>query len=251
MSDIKLSIITATWNSSKTVAATMESLAQQTFQNYESIIVDGLSSDDTLDVVRRSGVKVGKIISERDKGIYDALNKGIAAAQGEYVGFLHSDDVLASPTSLERLVDCINQTRPDAVYADLQYVDKEDVQKVIRYWKSGSYNRNRLKNGWMPPHPTFYMRRNLYSELGGFNLNYKISADYDSLMRYLWVNNVGLEYLPEVLIKMRIGGASNRSLSNIIRKSKEDFAVMKEYSMPVFRAILGKNLSKLPQFFLR
>lgn len=251
MSDIKLSIITATWNSSKTVAATMESLAQQTFQNYESIIVDGLSSDDTLDVVRRSGVKIGKIISERDKGIYDALNKGIAAAQGEYIGFLHSDDILASPSSLEKLVDCIDRTRPDAVYADLQYVDKEDTNKVIRYWKSGSYSRSRLKNGWMPPHPTFYMRRNLYSELGGFNLNYKISADYDSIMRYLWVNNVSLEYLPEVLIKMRIGGASNRSLSNIIRKSKEDFAVMKEYSMPVFRAVLGKNFSKLPQFFIR
>ncbi|WP_222868285.1 glycosyltransferase family 2 protein [Saccharophagus sp. K07] len=251
MSDIKLSIITATWNSSKTVAATMESLARQTFQNYESIIVDGLSSDDTLDVVRRSGVRIGKIISERDKGIYDALNKGIAAAQGEYVGFLHSDDILASPSSLEKLVDCIDRKKPDAVYADLQYVDKENTNKVIRYWKSGSYSRSRLKNGWMPPHPTFYMRRNLYSELGGFNLNYKISADYDSLMRYLWVNNVRLEYLPEVLIKMRIGGASNRSLSNIIRKSKEDFAVMKEYSMPVFRAILGKNLSKLPQFFIR
>ncbi|MBC6907537.1 glycosyltransferase [Saccharophagus sp. K07] len=248
---MKLSIITATWNSSKTVAATMESLARQTFQNYESIIVDGLSSDDTLDVVRRSGVRIGKIISERDKGIYDALNKGIAAAQGEYVGFLHSDDILASPSSLEKLVDCIDRKKPDAVYADLQYVDKENTNKVIRYWKSGSYSRSRLKNGWMPPHPTFYMRRNLYSELGGFNLNYKISADYDSLMRYLWVNNVRLEYLPEVLIKMRIGGASNRSLSNIIRKSKEDFAVMKEYSMPVFRAILGKNLSKLPQFFIR
>jgi glycosyltransferase len=251
VTDIKLSIITATWNSAKTVGATLQSLAHQTFQNYESIIVDGASSDGTLDVVRSSGIKIGKIVSERDKGIYDALNKGIALASGDYVGFLHSDDVLASPTSLERLVECIAVKNPDAVYADLQYVDRANINKIVRYWKSGSYHRDRLKSGWMPPHPTFYMRKDLYAKLGGFNLTYKISADYDSLIRYLWVNDVKLEYLPEVLIKMRVGGASNRSLINIIKKSKEDLAVMKQYNVPVLRAMMGKNLSKLPQFFLR
>lgn len=251
MADIKLSIITATFNSATTVGATLQSLAAQRFQNYESIIVDGASTDDTLEVVRNSGVTIGQIVSECDNGIYDALNKGIALATGDYVGFLHSDDVLASPTSLEKLADCIAQSRPDAVYADLQYVEKADINKVVRYWKSGYYHRDRLKNGWMPPHPTFYMRRELYAELGGFNLAYRISADYDSLIRYLWVNNVTVEYLPEVLIKMRVGGASNRSLKNIIKKSKEDLAVMKYYDIPALRAMIGKNLSKLPQFFLR
>jgi glycosyltransferase len=251
VTDIKLSIITATWNSAKTVGATLQSLAHQTFQNYESIIVDGASSDGTLDVVRSSGIKIGKIVSERDKGIYDALNKGIALASGDYVGFLHSDDVLASPTSLERLVECIAVKKPDAVYADLQYVERANINKIVRYWKSGYYHRDRLKSGWMPPHPTFYMRKDLYAKLGGFDLTYKISADYDSLIRYLWVNDVKLEYLPEVLIKMRVGGASNRSIANIIKKSKEDLAVMKQYNVPLLRAMMGKNLSKLPQFFLR
>lgn len=249
MSDIKLSIITATWNSGKTVAATMESLAQQTFQNYESIIVDGHSSDDTLDVVRRSGVKIGKIISERDKGIYDALNKGIAAAQGEYIGFLHSDDILASSCALEKLVNRIAECAPDAIYADLQYVKKDNTEKVVRHWRSGAYDRDRLKNGWMPPHPTFYMRRELYVRHGGFDLEYKISADYDSLVRYLWVNKIKVDYLPEILIKMRVGGASNRSLVNMIRKSAEDFKVMKKYGLPPFRALVWKNFSKIPQFF--
>lgn len=210
--------------------------------------VDGGSSDSTKDIVKSSDV-VDRWISEKDRGIYDALNKGISLAQGEYVGFLHSDDVFASNQSVEQLLAHLESEKPEAVYADLQYVQKDNLLKIVRHWKSGKFSFNRLKWGWMPPHPTFYMKKALYEKMGGFDLSYKIAGDYDSLMRYLYVHRVKPSYLPKVLIKMRVGGESNRSLKNIIQKSKEDARVMKSAGIPVIQGLLGKNLSKIPQFF--
>ncbi|MGB2742328.1 MAG: glycosyltransferase family 2 protein [Cognaticolwellia sp.] len=245
---MKVSIITATYNSESTIIDTIKSLESQTYMDIEYIIVDGLSTDSTIELIKERSSRVSTFIIEKDKGIYDALNKGLAAATGDIVGFLHSDDLFASDSSVSNLVAAF-EPGSDAIYADLEYVSKQDLNKVVRLWRSGTFNLTKIRSGWMPPHPTFYMKTSLYKKLGGFNLNYKIAADYDSLLRYLWINKIKVSYLPEVLIKMRVGGASNRSLTNIYKKSLEDISALKLNRVPVFRAFIIKNLSKLPQFF--
>ncbi|MFB3946046.1 glycosyltransferase family 2 protein [Aeromonas veronii bv. sobria] len=246
---MKVSIITATYNSAATIHDTLASLESQTYPDIEYIIVDGASKDNTLEVINHNCTRVRKIISEPDRGIYDALNKGIAAATGDIVGFLHSDDLLAYPEAIADLVNLFNIGEYDAVYADLEYVQQNDISKVVRLWKSGNYNKKKLKYGWMPAHPTFYMRRSCYQKFDDFDLSYKIAADYDSILRYLWRSNVRAGYLPQVLIKMRVGGISNRSLSTILRKMREDIQAMRNNGLfwPVTLAL--KNLSKIPQFF--
>lgn len=248
---MKVSIITATYNSSETIIDTLKSLEQQSYPNIEYIIVDGASKDNTLEVVRQNCTRVSKIISEPDKGIYDALNKGIQAATGDVIGFLHSDDLFAYPDAVADIVATLEKNQSQAAYADLAYVSKDDTDKMIRLWNSGSYQRNKMLSGWMPPHPTFYMTRELYLSLGQFDLGFKIAADYDSLLRYLWSNKVSMSYLPKVLIKMRVGGASNRSLSNIYKKTCEDIQALKNNNVFWPKAILIKNFSKIPQFFRR
>ena len=248
---MKVSIITATYNSAATIGDTLKSLEAQTYPDIEYIIIDGASKDNTLDVIKQQCPRVTTIISEPDKGIYDALNKGIQAATGDIVGFLHSDDLFAYPDAVKDIVATFQNSGCDASYADLEYVSKDDTDNVIRLWKSGTYSRAKLKNGWMPPHPTFYMKRDLYEKHGLFDLNFKIAADYDSLLRYLWSNNVKMSYLPRVVMKMRVGGASNRSLKNIIHKTKEDVKALKNSSVFWPRALLFKNLSKVPQFIFK
>ena len=247
---MKISIITATYNSAETILDTIKSLESQSYENIEYIIVDGNSSDNTIDLIKQNCSKVSTFIIEKDKGIYDALNKGLNAATGDIVGFLHSDDVFATSYSVANLVSAFEE-KSDAIYADLEYVAKTDLNKIVRLWKSGVFNLSKIKNGWMPPHPTFYMKTALYKEFGFFNLEYKIAADYDSLLRYLWVNKIAVSYLPEVLIKMRVGGASNRSLKNIYHKSLEDIKALKSSGVPIFKAFIIKNLSKLPQFIFK
>lgn len=248
---MKVSVITATYNSSQTIVDTVRSLEGQTYSDIEYIIVDGASKDNTLQVIEQNCSRVSKIISEPDRGIYDALNKGIQAATGDIIGFLHSDDLLAYPQAIADLVNTMQASQSQAVYADLEYVSKDDISKTVRLWTSGEYQKQNLLNGWMPPHPTFYMRRECYQALGVFDLSFRISADYDSLLRYLWVNGVTMSYLPKVLIKMRVGGASNRSLSNIYKKSCEDIRALKNSQVFWPKALLIKNLSKIPQFFRR
>lgn len=245
---MKVTIITATFNSSKTIQDTILSLESQTYNNIEYIIVDGNSKDNTLEIINEYSTRVSTVICEPDKGIYDALNKGISAATGDVIGFLHSDDILAYPDAITDIVSKFSEGNFDAVYADLEYVSQDNTNHVVRKWKSGNYNVSKLKYGWMPPHPSFYMKRSRYIEWGVFNLNYKISADYDSLLRYLWVHKAKAVYLPRVLTKMRVGGISNRSLKNIIQKSREDINVIKMNGLFWPIALLFKNLSKLPQF---
>ena len=248
---MKVSIITATYNSSKTIADTLQSLNTQSYENIEYIIIDGKSKDNTLDVIKQQCSRVSKIISESDEGIYDALNKGIEASTGDIVGFLHSDDLFAYSDAVKDIVAQMNESVSDAVYGDLQYVSKDNTNKVVRLWKSGSYSRSKLKNGWMPPHPTFYMRRELYNKFGLFDLNFKIAADYDSLLRYLWSNNIKITYLPKVVIKMRVGGESNRSFKNIIQKTREDVIALKNNNIFWPIALFIKNISKIKQFVIK
>lgn len=248
---MKVSIITATYNSAETIADTLKSLNSQSYQDIEYIIVDGASEDNTLDVIKQQCPRVTTIISEPDKGIYDALNKGIQAATGDTVGFLHSDDLFAYPDAVQDIVAQLKSSKCDAIYGDLQYVSKYDTDKVVRLWKSGTYTKAKIKSGWMPPHPTFYMKRDLYQKFGLFDLSFKIAADYDSLLRYLWTNDVNMVYLPKVVMKMRVGGVSNQSLKNIIQKTKEDIRALKNNNIFWPSAVLFKNFSKILQFILK
>lgn len=248
---MKVSIITVTYNSAKTIVDTLKSLECQTYHDIEYIIVDGASEDNTLDIIKSTCSRVACIISEPDDGIYDALNKGIQAATGDVIGFLHSDDLFAYPDAVKDIVDTFVKNNTDAIYADLHYVSKHDINSIIRFWRSGEYHHNKLKNGWMPPHPTFYMKRICYQQFGVFDLTFKIAADYDSILRYLWKNEISLSYLPKVTVKMRVGGASNRDLKNIILKTKEDIRALKNNQVPWMKALIMKNISKIPQFFKR
>ena len=244
---MKVSIITATYNSAATIASCMTSVLQQTYPNIEYVIIDGLSTDNTLELVAelKSKNPQANIVmrSEADKGIYDALNKGIDLATGEVIGFVHSDDILANPNTIENIVDALRVPNVNGVFGDLQYVTKADTDKVIRHWKSQDFKASLLKKGWMPAHPTLYLKRDVYTKHGGFNLAYKIAADYDFILRVFKDQSYTFKYLPEVIMKMRAGGASNRSLKNIIIKSKEDYKAVTSNKVGGWWSIFNENVS--------
>jgi glycosyltransferase len=246
---MKISVITATFNSSLTILDTINSLNSQDYPDIEHIIIDGASTDATLEIVKQYGERVKTVVSEKDSGIYDALNKGIAIATGDIVGFLHSDDLFTDERSISRIAEKFCQEPADAVYGDLNYVSKSDTTKIIRRWVSGNFKRNKFKNGWMPPHPTLYMKRKHYLALGCFDLKFTISADYEAMLRYFWKNKLHAAYIPKVLVNMRLGGESNRSFHNIYKKTKEDGQVMVENGILPLRGLAFKNLSKIKQFF--
>ncbi|WBA13948.1 glycosyltransferase family 2 protein [Salinivibrio proteolyticus] len=246
---MKVTIITATFNSENTIKDTLASLDSQDYPDIEYIVIDGGSTDNTVQLVKNQSKRLTKIVSEPDQGIYDALNKGIALATGDIIGFLHSDDILAYPTAISDVITQFLRHDADAVYADLDYVETDNVARVVRRWRSGEYKRAKLTKGWMPPHPTFYMKRSLYRTYGGFDLSYRIAADYESMLRYLFVNHVKAVYLPKVTIKMRLGGISNRSLKSVLKKTQEDIKALKANRIVWPFALIWKNISKIPQFF--
>ena len=248
---MKLSIVTATYNAARTVADSLRSVAAQTHPDIEHWVIDGGSRDGTQAVVQAHAERLAGFVSEPDRGIYDALNKGVRRATGDVVGFLHADDVYAHDGVLARVAQEFDDPSVDAVYGDLTYVDKADLGRVIRYWKAGEFRRERLERGWMPPHPTFYVRRSVYERLGGFDTRYRIAADYDCVVRFLYVERIRALYIPEVLVCMRVGGASNRSLRTITRKSIEYYRIMRTYRIGGVGALLCKNVGKLGQFWRR
>jgi glycosyltransferase involved in cell wall biosynthesis len=195
--------------------------------------------------------RLGVLVSEPDKGIYDALNKGIQHASGDVVGFLHADDVFENNEVLANVAAAFENPAIDAVYGDLVYVRHDDISQVIRYWKSGVYDDAALARGWMPPHPTFYVRRSVYERLGGFDTRYRIAADYDTVLRFLAAGKVRAAYIPKVLVRMRAGGISNRSLKTIVRKSREDIDVLRRNKVGGLGTLAWKNFSKLGQFWKR
>lgn len=245
---MKVSVITIAYNSGKSIADAIKSVMEQTYPNIEYIIVDGQSTDNTMDIVQSFGARITKQISEPDKGIYDALNKGIRLAEGDVVGFLHSDDIFAGPDVIADVVGLFSEKQTDSVYGDLQYVYKNDTSRVFRNWKAGVFSMKKLRFGWMPPHPTFYVKKQVYDQHGLFDTSFKIAADYESMLRFLGKHRITTAYLPRVMVKMRIGGASNRSLKNIIRKSREDLRAMKVNSFGNIVTLAGKNFRKLNQF---
>lgn len=246
---MKFSLITATYNSEQSINSALESINFQTYKNIELIIIDGASTDNTVSIIEKTFTGELIIISEKDNGIYDALNKGIKMASGDILGFLHSDDILALEDIISRIQSVFEKEKVDGVYGDLQYVAKEDTSKVIRYWKSETFKPQLLIKGWMPAHPTLFLKREVYEKHGLFNLDYNIAADYDLMLRIFSDKSLKFYYLPEVITKMRIGGASNRSLKNIKLKSKEDFQALKTNGIQNPLIVLAyKNLSKLKQF---
>lgn len=245
---MKISIITITYNSEKTLRDTIESVLGQSYKDIEYILVDGKSKDSTCDIIRSYGDRISKFVSEKDNGLYDALNKGIRLTTGDVVGFLHSDDIFASAETIKMIAEAFIKFQVDSVYGDLVYVDQNDTDKIIRFWRSRKFSRTRALTGWMPPHPTFYVKREVYEKFGGFNTSFRIAADYESILRFLVRFRVSTFYIPLVLIRMRLGGESNKSIKNVIRKSLEDIRAMHINGLISFAALFNKNASKFKQF---
>jgi glycosyltransferase len=223
-------------------------MAGQSWPYREHVVIDGASSDGTVELLEARRDSLSVLISEADRGIYDALNKGLIYARGDVVGFLHADDVYASPDTLSRVAQEFANPAVGAVYGDLRYVWKDRPDRFVRYWHSRPYTVNLLRRGWMPPHPTLYVRREWYERVGSFDTRYRISADYDHIVRLFSQSDLNPVYIPEVLVHMRTGGASNRSFGAIARKSCEDLNILRHHGVGGLGTLALKNLSKLGQF---
>lgn len=246
---IKISVVTAVRNRESQIETALQSIQKQTHSDVEHIIQDGLSTDGTLEVVARYQTEQMDVLSEKDSGIYDAINRGIRRATGDVIGLMHSDDFFASDTVLAQVATAFADPEVDGVYGDLDYVAADDTTKIIRRWRSGPYTRRRLRQGWMPPHPTLYLRRAVFDQWGLYDASYQIAADYDAMLRYLEKGRIQLAYIPEVLVKMRLGGESNRDLARILRKSREDLRAIRTNQVGGLGTLAIKNLSKIRQFF--
>ncbi|MEW6037058.1 MAG: glycosyltransferase family 2 protein [Pseudomonadota bacterium] len=249
--NLTISVITAVFNRADTIGQALTNVQVQTWPRVEHVVIDGGSTDGTLEVLEAQRDRLAVLVSEPDGGIYDALNKGIARSTGDVIGFLHADDIYAHDGVLARVAQAFADSSVGAVYGDLQYVSKDDTSKVIRHWRSASFTPRRLARGWMPPHPTLYVRRSVYERLGGFDTSYRIAADYDFIVRLFTQPGLRAVYLPHVLVKMRMGGASNRSLANVIQKSREDLRALRRHGVGGIGALAWKNLSKLGQFVVK
>jgi glycosyltransferase involved in cell wall biosynthesis len=248
-----ISIITATFNSCGTLNDCINSVNMQTYANIEHIFVDGASSDGTLSLIKERSAREHRWISEPDHGIYDALNKGISLSSGDVLGFLHSDDVLANSRTLSRIAEIFgSDPTVCGVFGDLQYVSKDDASRIVRNWRSSPFSHNKLNFGWMPPHPTLYVRREWYAQIGGLDTTYQVAADYLSILRLFNEKEFRTVYIPEVLVKMRLGGVSNRSFKSILLKTTEDWRALRSTGRSLvgaIKALTGKNLTKIGQFF--
>jgi glycosyltransferase len=248
---MKISVVTATYNCADTIGDCLRSVAGQSLAAREHIVIDGASADGTLEVLRARQAGLAALVSEPDEGIYSGLNKGLMRATGDAVGLLHGDDVYADAQVLARVAEAFADPAVEAVYGDLVYVAKDDLGRVIRYWRAGEFRPARLRRGWMPPHPTLFLRRSVYERFGAFDTGYRIAADYDLMLRVLSQLSGRVVYLPQVLVRMRVGGASNRSLRQVLRKSWEDYRALRANGVGGVRALAWKNVSKLPQFVRR
>jgi glycosyltransferase involved in cell wall biosynthesis len=227
-------------------------VAAQQYAQREHIVVDGGSTDATREILARHRQRLAHTLSERDGGIYDAMNKGIALATGEVVGFLNADDRYVHAGVLSRIAEQFDDPSVGACYADLVYVDKDDTSRVVRYWKSRPYKPGLFEKGWMPAHPTFYVRRSVYARLGGYNTAYRLQSDFELTMRFLAVHGVIARYVPETWVAMRSGGVSNRSVRGVIRGNLEAYRAARSNGLRVSPFFLvRKVLSRVPQFLSR
>ena len=248
---IKISVVTPVFNSQDTLEQAIASLLSQSYPAVEMIVIDGVSTDGSLDILERYRQYFGVFISESDSGIYDALNKGIKSATGDVIGFLHADDVLQNSEVLCKVAAAFSDPEVDAVYGDLVYVARNNINNVLRYWRGGIYDNKSFQHGWMPPHPTFYVRRSIFERLGGFDTRYRIAADYDLVLRFLAVEKIRSIYIPEIMVRMRVGGISNQSLKSIVHKSLEDIVILRRNNLGGVWTLLIKNIRKINQFWRR
>lgn len=245
---LRISIITVTYNSSQTIRDTLESVKAQKYADVEHIIIDGASTDNTLDIVR-SYEHVSKYISERDMGLYDAMNKGVQLATGDVIGILNSDDVYAHEDVLSHVAQMFQNEKTDTLYGDLDFVAPNDLNKVVRSWRSGKFSRTNFQFGWMPPHPTFFVRREVYEQTGLFNLSLRSAADYELMLRILFKHQYKTSYLKEVLVKMRVGGMSNGSWRKRLKANFEDRMAWEMNNLrPYFFTLYLKPIRKVFQF---
>jgi glycosyltransferase involved in cell wall biosynthesis len=248
---MKVSIITVAYNSSATIRDTIESVLSQDYADFEYILVDGQSTDDTLEIIRSYNHPGIRWISEPDKGIYDAMNKGVQMATGDIIGILNSDDFYTDSQVLSKVAKTFSEQQVESVYSDLAYVDASDVNKIVRYWKSGKYKEGSFLAGWMPPHPTFFVQRSVYEKYSQFDVRLKSAADYELMLRFIHRFKISVAYIPETLVKMRAGGVSNASFLNRFRANREDRLAW-EYNKltPKLYTLMLKPLRKVQQFVI-
>ena len=248
----KITVITACFNAAANIETCINSILSQNYKNIEIVIVDGLSTDNTMEIVNRYRDRIDVVISEIDTGIYDALNKGIKIATGDVISFLHSDDFFASNTVLAEVASIFSENKSvSSVFGDLQYVSSRDCNRVIRHWKSSSFKIDALFWGWMPPHPSLFVKKIWYEKISYFDTTLKISADYLSILKLFSDPSFKSIYISKVLIKMRTGGISNKNASMILLKSKEDLKAIRECNVGFVNSyftLLAKNLRKIFQF---
>ena len=248
---MKISIITATCNSGATVRDTLASVAGQDYPGIEHIIIDACSTDNTLQIVGEFP-HVAKVISEKDKGIYDAMNKGIRQATGDVIGILNSDDIYADATIISAIAEAFQDPNIRATYADLQYVHQNDPDRIVRTWRTGLFNKRRFYYGWMPPHPTFFVKKEVYDEIGVFDITLQSAADYEMMLRILLKFEMPAHYIPRVIVKMRVGGISNASFKNRVKANREDRLAWKMNGMqPYFFTLYAKPIRKISQFIIK
>ena len=246
---MKISLITVSYNSEDTIEETIQSIISQKGIELEYIVVDGASTDKTLEIIEKYKGQIDILLSEKDNGIYDAMNKGVQLASGELIGILNSDDVFAHDEVLLNVTKSFVDSSIDAVYGDLVYVDRFDLEKIKRKWIADNYKKGAFLNGWMPPHPTFYVKKLVYEKYGLFNLDFISAADYEIMLRFIHKFNINVAYLPEVMIKMRQGGQSNATLLNRIKANREDKRAWEVNGLkPGKLTMLKKPLSKVTQF---
>ncbi|MFB0945151.1 MAG: glycosyltransferase involved in cell wall biosynthesis [Spirosomataceae bacterium] len=247
---MKISVVTITYNSAATLRDTIESVLAQDYKNIEYLIIDGGSTDETIDIIKSYSDDRIKWISEPDKGIYDAMSKGKRMATGNVVGVLNSDDFYPNSQVLDRVAHAFTNETVDAVYGDLKYVDHQDVSRITRNWVSGIYDRENFLRGWMPPHPTFFLKKAAFEKYGYYNPDFKSAGDYELILRMLFKNNLKALYIPHVQVTMRAGGVSNSSIKNRIRANQEDRQAWKLNGIkPKWYTLFMKPLSKLQQWF--
>lgn len=249
---MKISVITIAYNAAQTIEATIQSVLNQEYKNLEYIIVDGGSKDETLKIVHKYESHISTFISEKDEGVYDAMNKGLKLATGDVIAILNADDTYAHPKVLSHVVEALKKSGADSCYGDLVYVDRMRPEKITRTWISGPYQKDSFLNGWMPPHPSFFAKRQLYLDYGFFNTQLRTSADYELMLRFLFRYNATTVYINEVLVKMKMGGQSNASFKNRISANKEDRLAWKINGLkPNNLTLIKKPFRKITQFWKR
>ena len=247
-----VSIITVVYNGADTLAEAIESVLGQTYPHIDYIIVDGGSTDGTQAIVAQYGTRISRFISEPDNGLYDAMNKGVKLATGDVIGILNADDLYRHADVVSRVVATFNQQNADAVYGDLMYARREAPDQITRYWRAGNYKPGAFLRGWMPPHPTFFVKASVYQRYGQFTTSLRSAADYELMLRFVHKHQIRVAYLSEVLVVMRLGGVSNSSLGNRLRANSEDrLAWQMNDIRPNWLTLWLKPLRKIAQFWQR